>query len=150
MPSINVMQYVCNKIIKKKKHLECQEVISTYLMSPLAPSAIESTLLPSIRIYAKEPRNPAPKLNTWKDSWNCYEERIILTLLQSHIIRYSMTKWTILYGIVALALSWKLTNSGLTTSMFKRNFGDLSKWWKQNKVLDTKISRTNNLELRQK
>lgn len=34
----------------------------TYLMSPLAPSAMESTLVPSIRIYAKDPSNPAPKL----------------------------------------------------------------------------------------
>lgn len=36
-----------------------------YLTRPFAPSVFsESTLLPSMRIYAKEPRKPAPKLNT--------------------------------------------------------------------------------------
>lgn len=36
-----------------------------YLTRAFAPSVFsESTLLPSIRIYTKEPRKPAPKLNT--------------------------------------------------------------------------------------
>lgn len=33
-------------------------------MSPLAPAAMESTVLPSIRIYTKEPSKPAAKLYT--------------------------------------------------------------------------------------
>lgn len=43
-------------------HLSSVRQSITYLTRPFAPSAIESTVLPSIRMYANDPSNPTPKL----------------------------------------------------------------------------------------
>lgn len=39
-----------------------QKKKSTYFTRPLAPSAMESTVLPSMRMYTSEPSNPTQKL----------------------------------------------------------------------------------------
>lgn len=43
---------------------------NSYLTNPFAPFAIESMVLPSMRIYAKEPSNPAPKLKKGRKTLN--------------------------------------------------------------------------------
>lgn len=56
IPSIQVMK-------NQKIHPQAKvRQSSTYLTRPLAPSAMESTVLPRICMYISEPSNPAPKL----------------------------------------------------------------------------------------
>lgn len=57
----------------------------TYLIAPRAPPAIPSMLFPSMRIYTREPTNPAPKLNT-------YDNQTLFLFIEKNLLVFFFCK----------------------------------------------------------